>query len=146
MSFKNLSNITPVTKESTAKYEFDAYATEVKGDDGTITYTTPWIEVHPVGEVNKPYMNAVLSTQSKNRRKVTKGRMTVAMMEENREEDRKLYPQYVFSGKWGGWLDDKTGEEVPYSEEKAKELLKQMDFDEFDELRGFCNQMDNFRP
>jgi len=67
------------------------------------------------------------------------------MLEENREQDRELYPRFVLTGNWGGWLDDETGNEVPYSEEAARELLTQLPIDEFDELRAFCNEPHNFR-
>lgn len=152
MKFRNLNYVQEVTRQSTARYEF--FSMEFERDTGKVDPETerpimesvvPWIEVRPVGEVNRPYINAVLTHQSRNRRRLTKGKFDARMLEENREQDRDLYPKHVFTGAWGGWIDDATGAEVPYSPEAARELLEQLPPEEFDELRAFCNELGNFR-
>lgn len=64
-------------------------------------------------------------------------------LNEQREADRVLFPLYIVTG-WENVLDDKTGKEIPYSVEKAKELFA--DFPEwlFDPMRVFVNQPENF--
>ena len=141
MKFRNFSDSEEITRQSTTRYEF--FSLEYELEDGSTM--VPWMEVHPVGEINRPYINAVLAQQARNRRRLTKGKIDARMLEENREQDRELYPKFVMTGNWGGWLDDETGEEVPYSEEAARELLTQLPIDEFDELRAFCNELHNFR-
>jgi hypothetical protein len=54
---------------------------------------------------------------------------------------RKATAKYILLG-WKG-LDDDTGIEIPYSEEKALELLQTRDF--FDEVVDIANDMDTFK-
>ena len=151
MKFRNLSNIQEVTRQSVAKYEFHALSFERETDEvdengqRIVETLTPWIEVRPVGEINKPYINAVLASQSKNRRRITKGKIDAAMLAENRAQDCQLYPEHVFTGNWGHWIDDTTGQPVPYSKEAATDLLRQLPIEEVDELRAFCNDTASFR-
>lgn len=153
MRFQNLSNIQPVTRQSSARYEFfelefERETSEIDPESGRpVTETVvPWIEVRPVGEINEPYINAVLRQQAKLRRRMSSGQApTSKMLEENRRQDRDLYVRHVFTGAWGGWVDAATGAEVPYSAEAATELLEQLPNDSFDQLRAFCNDHSNFR-
>jgi hypothetical protein len=151
MKFRNLSDVQEVTRQSTATYEFHSLAFEHptgqldESGQPIMETLTPWIEVRPVGEINKPYINAVLASQSKNRRRITKGRIDAAMLAENRAQDCILYPEHVFTGNWGHWIDDATGEPAPYSKEAASSLLRQLPIEEVDELRAFCNDTASFR-
>lgn len=104
----------------------------------------PWIEVHPSGETNKPYFNAVLKRQAANRGRMLRGKIDEATIARNRAEDRELYPQHVLTGKWGGWKDE-AGVEIPYSPETVRELLQQLPDYQFDSLRAYCNEPSNFR-
>jgi len=131
MKFKNLSGVSHVTAKSVQKYVFY----EIDGER--------WIEVHPAAECNKPYFNAVLRKQKASRRKLLAGKIDAAMLAQNREEDRQLYPKYVCTGKWGGWTDE-AGKEVVFSIENARELLKQMPDHIFEDFRAFCNTISNF--
>ena len=151
MKFRNLRDAQEVTRQSTSRFEF--FGLEFDRDTGELNdegrpimeSCVPWIEVRPVGECNAPYMNAVLAHQSKNRRRMSRGKLDARMLRENRELDIDLFPRHVFTGSWGGWLDDATGEEVPYSADAARELLEQLPPEEFDELRAYCNELGNFR-
>lgn len=104
----------------------------------------PWIMVRPAGDMNKPYYNAVLKRSAKNRQRMLRGNLDEAAIARNRNEDKELYPIHVFSGTWGGWLNE-SGVEVPYSPDNAKALLGELPDDQFDELRAFCNEHSNFR-
>tara|TARA_R110000796_G_scaffold28374_1_gene77674 strand:+ start:491 stop:937 length:447 start_codon:yes stop_codon:yes gene_type:complete len=127
MRFSNLSG-SDVSQSSTAVYTFY----DLPGE--------PWILVKPGGDLNLPYFQAVLASQTKNRRKLQKGKIDAEMLVKNRNVDRSLYPIHLDGGEWGGWLDDETGEEVPYSKEGFKDLMAQLPGHLFDGLRAFCNE------
>lgn len=105
----------------------------------------PWVRVKAGGDLNRPYYVALLNSSSKQRRRMMKGKIDAAMLEENRQIDRKLYPLYLDGAEWGGWIDDDGGEEVPYSSSGFKELIEQLPSDLFDGLRSFCNEPSNYR-
>ncbi len=139
--FSNLSGA-DVTVESTAIYTFY----ELPGE--------PWVRVRPGGDLNRPYFSAILASQSKNRKRLMKGKIDADMLEKNREVDRKLYPRHIDAGEWGGWQEalpnaDPTAlveyEDIEYSPQGFKELMEQLPADLFDELRAFCNEPVNFR-
>lgn len=146
MTFRNLKTLKPVTRDSAAVFHF--HELEFESPDGAVddagepVMLVPWIEVRPVGDMNPSYLNAVLQAQS-GKRKFDK--LDVKTLRQNREQDRELYPRHVFTGRWGNWIDDATGEQVPYSEEKAVELMAALPADQVDQLRAFCNSLDNFR-
>lgn len=132
MNFKNLKGA-EITAQSTARFTFYNLAGE------------PWLLVRPAGETNRPYFNAVLKRQSA-RRGVVARVITAEQLERNRNEDRELYAEFVWAGEAGGWLDDTTNAPVTMTRETVRELLQQLPADQFDELRVYCNQVQNFRP
>ena len=109
MKFRNLAGSEEVTRQSTARYEF--FSLEFELEDGSTM--VPWIEVRPVGEVNRPYINAVLAQQAKNRRRLTKGKIDARMLEENRDQDRELYPKFVLTGNWAAGSTTPPGKRSP---------------------------------
>jgi len=131
MKFKNLKGAGHVTAKS--KYTYIFY--ELEGE--------PWIEVHPAAECNKRYFNAVLRKQKATRRKLAAGKIDTAMLKQNREEDRELFPKFVCTGKWGGWADE-NGNEIPFSVEAATDLFRQLPDHVFDDFRQDCNILSNF--
>jgi hypothetical protein len=131
MEFSNLQGAS-IDAKSSAVYTF----WQLDGE--------PWIKVHPGSDINKPYFAAVLSGQSKSRRKLLKGNVDMEMLNRNRKRDRQLYPKYIDAGEWGGWIDRETGEEVPYSPEGFAELMEQLPDHLFDELRAFVNDPAEF--
>ena len=134
MKFGNLSGA-QVSTQSVARFTFY----DLPGE--------PWVMVRPTGDINKAYFAEVLaySAKSGNRKRLMRGKIDAAMLEQNRQLDRQLIPKHADGGSWGGWLDDETGEEVPYSAESFRQLCEQLPADLFDELRGFCNEPANFR-
>ncbi len=132
MKFSNLSGA-DVTPESTAIFTFY----DLPGE--------PWVRVRPGGDLNRPYFSAILASQSKNRKRLLKGKIDMDMLERNRQVDRKLYPLHIDGKEWGGWIDDEDGSEVEYSAAGFKELMEQLPADLFDDLRAFCNEPVNFR-
>lgn len=141
MRFSNLSGAN-VTVESTAIFTFY----DLPGE--------PWVRVRPGGDLNRPYFAAVLASQSKNRKRLMRGKIDAEMLERNRQIDRKLYPKHIDAGEWGGWEEEIPNEdpaaevkyqEVEYSQQGFAELCEQLPADLFDELRAFCNEPVNFR-
>lgn len=132
MNFSNLSGA-EVSAQSVADFVFE----DLPG--------APWVRVRIGGQLNRGYFNAVLARESKGRKRALRGRIDMATLDRNRELDRKLFPKHMDGGAWGGWVDDSTGEEVPYSPEGFAELMAQLPADLFDELRAFVNEPVNFR-
>lgn len=132
MQFGNLSG-SQVNAQSSATYTFY----ELPGE--------PWVRVRPLGEANPRYWSAVLASQSKVRTRLMKGKISAEMLAQYRKTDREFIPKYADGGEWGGWIDDATGEEVPYSPEAFAELCQQLPNDLFDELRSFMGDLNNFR-
>lgn len=97
---------------------------------------------HPAQEVNKPYFNAVLRESRKHARALQKGNMTVEMIEENRERDRRLFPVHVIKD-WKRVKDDK-GKDVPFSKEECEAFLKALPDWLFDELREAAQATNNY--
>ena len=103
----------------------------------------PVLIVAPAGQVNKPYFHKLLKTQARRVVQVTRNTIDADFIDDNRDEDRKLYPAYVIKG----WRDvlDASGKEVPFNEANCHEFLQVLPDDMFDELRDFCSRMSNFR-
>lgn len=135
MDFSNLSGA-KVTSQSSARFTFY----DLPGE--------PWVDVHPAGDVNRPYFAAVLAKQSKHRRRLAAGKMNVDMLDDNRSQDRELYPRHVDAGAIGGWRamnSEGQEEEIGYSPEAFRSICEKLPNDLFDELRAFCNDTANFR-
>jgi hypothetical protein len=75
-------------------------------------------------------------------RRVAAGKMDVAMISENREEDRGLYPKHVVID-WQDVLDEE-GNEVKFSRDDCLEFINAIDNHVFDELRNFCASPESF--
>lgn len=96
----------------------------------------PYLMMKPATEANKPYFNEVLRRSKKNMRAVQAGSFSIAMMDENRAQDRKLYPKLIITG-WGN-VQDSEGILVPYSEENCKGFLEALPDWIFDDIRAFA--------
>lgn len=129
----DFSHISSQAITVSAKAQFKFYA--LKG--------TPEITVRPVGETNSGYQNAVLRNARKHQSVVASRTISLAVVKEYRDEDRKQYAEHVVVG-WSSVVD-KDGKAVPFSKAACKELLDALPDDMFDELRRFCQDMANFR-
>lgn len=97
----------------------------------------------PATEENKMYYNALLRLAGKRiRRSGRAADVDAAMLSDNREDDRELYPKYVIEH-WEGILDD-DGNEVPYSREAAEELCEQTPNWVFDRIRAWASSPERF--
>ena len=101
----------------------------------------PILIVKHTGEANKPYFNEVLRRAQHQQKR--KAELNVALLADNRDRDRDLFPKFVVVG----WKDvvDASGTPVSFSKEDCLGWLKVLDDDEFDGLREFCRERTNFR-
>ncbi len=119
--------------------------------DATVDYTihaitvngvSPTLMVSPATEANKPYFNALLKRAGKTARVARAGKVNLGMIEENRDEDRALYPLHIIKG----WKDvlDSDGSEAKFTAEDAAKFLAAIPDWCFDDLRNFCGNPANF--
>ena len=108
----------------------------------TVNDKSPVLIVAPATEANKPYFNALLRRAGKTTRQVRSGSINIGMLEDNRTEDRSLYPKHVVKG----WRDvtDAGGDDVPFSVESCTDFLTALPDWLFDELRSFCGNPASF--
>lgn len=95
------------------------------------------------GESNEQYANAILKGSVKQQKMVRAGMMTVGMLRQNRDQDRKLYPIQVITA----WRDvcDSEGSDVPFSAEACARFFEHLPDDIFDEVREHFGNPQNFR-
>jgi hypothetical protein len=121
-------------------------ALEVRDKTATVTLFQvkgePFFVVKPATESNKPYFNAVLKRTRKNTRAVQAGAISSAMIKENRDEDRELFPKFIVTN-WGR-VTDSRGQEVPFSEGACAQYLEALPDWVFDEIRSFAGNSANF--
>lgn len=100
------------------------------------------LQLRPAGEKNKAYHNALLKRNAKLSRRFRAGKITRAMLKENREHDKVLYAQFVIAG-WTGVLDDE-GNEAAFSVESCRKFLDALPSWIFEEVRFFALDPTNF--
>ncbi len=108
----------------------------------TVNGRSPTLIVAPATEANKPYFNALLKRASKSARQVRAGAINAGLIEENREEDRELYPKYVARG-WRDMIDG-GGIELKFSVSDCADFLNALANWMFDDLRNFCGNPANY--
>lgn len=121
---------------------------ELDLNDKTAWYDIP--ELSPKARIclrpqtDKRYQSAQLQLAANRARSATKkrGAVTVQDLQSDRDEDRDLFPRYLFVH-WTDVLDDE-GEPVEFSVDHAVELCEQMPDWLFDRIRAFTNQPANF--
>lgn len=106
----------------------------------TVNGVSPTLILRPAAEVNKPYYNALLKRAG---RTIRSGVISVGVIEENREEDRELFPEYVMTG-WDNMVDGETGKDVKFSRDEAVDFLKALPDWLFDEVRNFASNTANY--
>lgn len=131
MDFGNLKSM-EVKGSSTAPFTFY----QIEGE--------PVLHVSPATEANKPYFNELLKRNTNRRVQAAlrSGKFTTSMIEENRKNDRKLFPQLVIRG-WEK-VKDSTGEEAEFNLENVTAFIQALPDWLFDELRNFAGEPLNF--
>jgi hypothetical protein len=127
--FSNLRKL-EVKAETTAEFTFY----QIEGE--------PILIVAPATEANKPYFNKLLKSSRKNQRRLQSGNFTSAVIAENRDNDRALYPQFIVRG-WKKVVDD-SGKQTPFSQENVKAFLGELPDWLFDDLRNFAGDPQSF--
>lgn len=102
----------------------------------------PVLHLAAATEANKPYFNALLKRSRKNQRRLQSGSFTAALIEENRDDDRELYPKFVVKG-WDKIIDSE-GNSVPFSVDACNDFLAALPNWLFDEVRQFAVEATNF--
>lgn len=115
--------------------------------------STPFFVVKPATEATKPYYNAVLKRAGKSLRQVQAGAINAGMMDENRKDDRKLYPLHIITD-WGhikedgtevpGTVPDADGKLTKFSPETCQDFISALPNWLFDDMRQFCGNSSNF--
>lgn len=99
--------------------------------------------VNPATEANKPYFNAMLKRAGLRARRIARTeRISVDDAEQNRSEDRDLYPKHVLVT-WEGVLD-KDRSAVPFTADNSRELCAKLPDWLFDKLRNAAATPERF--
>ena len=122
-----------VEASSTAEYTFHQV---------TVNGKTPVLIVSPATEANKPYFNALLKRSAKTSRQVRSGNINTGLIEENRDEDRELYPKHVVKS-WRDVIDAK-GKDTPFTVSDCTDFLAALPNWVLDDLFAFCREPSNF--
>jgi len=122
-----------VSNENTAEYTIHQIAVNGK---------TPTLILAPATEANKGYFNNLLKRAGKSARQVKAGMINLGLVEENREEDKELYPEYVIRG----WKDvlDVDGSDVKFSKKEAQQFINLLPNWIFDDIRNFAGNPGSF--
>lgn len=100
--------------------------------------------IKPMGESNQPFYNAMLRMSgSRKRLMLARGsEVDTEFMEQNRQDDRELFPLYIIAD-WEG-VEDEDGNVVPYSRDACKELCAQLPHWSFDRIRNHAATPERF--
>ncbi|KFH18436.1 hypothetical protein ELZ19_06675 [Brucella abortus] len=128
----NFSHLKSLDVQGTATAEMQLHALEGE----------PTLTLAPALESNKPFFNASLKASRKNMRAIRNGNVTGGLLEETRDEDRRLYAQHIVRG-WKG-VRNSAGKDVPFSRELCAEFLEALPNWLFDEIREFAGTPANF--
>lgn len=107
-----------------------------------INGVSPTLVLASATEANKPYFNALLKRAGKSARQVRAGAVSASLIEENREEDKALYPKHVIKG-WTG-VTDANGADVTFSSDDCIDFIAQLPNWLFDDIRNFAGNPANF--
>lgn len=131
-NFSHLQTL-DVKADNTAKYPLDQI--EVNG-------VSPVLTVAPATEANKPYFNSLIKRAQRYSKQVTSNKINAGLIEENREEDRRLFPMHVLKG-WEDMLDA-NGKPIQFNPQNAREFIDALPDWLFDDIRNFCTEVQNF--
>lgn len=135
--FEKLKQITETSNDEASKTK------EYVLDRITLNGKSPVLSVLSTTNLNRPYMNAVLKDQKGSRqRKAQAGKIDMQMAEELREKDRERFSRHVVKG-WNDLIND-DGVEPEFTRENCAEFLNALPDDIFDDLRIFCDNINNF--
>ncbi len=114
----------------------------------TTTYEIVEVDGAPIltgvfaGETNKPFYNALLKRSARNARRFKANKMTSKELQDNRNHDRELYPEYVITG-WSGVVDN-HGNEAEFTKENCALFVSALPDWIFDDVRNFFANPESF--
>lgn len=127
--------------------EFDLSRLEIS--EATARFDMPWVSdgafllVRPATPENEKYSAASLRMGGRRQRGVVAaGSLSASAVDDDREEDRVLYPKYVIVG-WGKILDSHR-EPAEFTPENCRAFVKALPLWIFDKLRLFCMRPERF--
>lgn len=108
----------------------------------TVNGVSPVLLVAPATDANKPYFNAMLKRVAATKKRPRGGAITMAFIDESREEDIQTYAEHIIKG----WEDmiGADGKPIKFSVDECKEFLEAIDTWIFDGIRAFCVDPKNF--
>jgi hypothetical protein len=102
----------------------------------------PVLIVKPATQSNKPYFNAILRKSKSKVGSIQSGNLNINMLDENRSEDKKLFPKHVITG-WKN-VTDSSGKAVLYTFENCNDFVNALPEWIFDKVRNFAATSENF--
>jgi hypothetical protein len=111
---------------------------DIENPDGS----SPTLILAPAAEPNKPYFNALLKKGGRSTRQVVSGKLTLELLQENRNEDKRLFPKYVIKG-WENVFNS-AGEPVEFSQAECEDFVNSMPDWLFDTIRNYAAIVQNF--
>ncbi len=129
VDFSHLANY-DVSADSTAEYTLY----ELEGE--------PVLIVRPANDKNKKYFNSVLKSSARMAQIARVGKITAKILNENREQDRELFPKFVIIG-WKGVLSA-TRKDVPFNADNCAQFIAALPNQIFDGLRQFAASPGSF--
>ena len=139
---------TPPETNHVAEFDFGNLEIENKTAKFEMPMFRPsgaFLVVKPATPENGKFNAASLRMSGKRQRQiVSAGSLTSDDANQDRSEDRLLYPRYVVVG-WGG-IFDKKGDPVKFDYENCKAFIKMLPKWIFDRLRIFCLRPERFLP
>ena len=130
--FEYLSEL-EVTKATTKTYK--VYQITVAGK-------TPELTVAPATQANTQFFNALIKRTKGVARAIQSGNITASVLEQNRDELRGLFTDYVVKA-WEH-VYDSEGQAVPFNKENCDEFLQALPDWIFDEITNFVSDSQNF--
>ena len=103
---------------------------------------SPTLYGRHAGQSNKPYYNAIFKSGVKQTKALRKNRMTPEMADNNRDEDRVLYPKFVITA-WSDMVDSNM-DPVLFSQDDCAKFFQHLPDHIFDEVRDFYADINNF--
>jgi len=104
----------------------------------------PVLLVAPATEANKSYFEARLKISNRMKRAMGPNtEITAGAISTNRDQDRKLYGQFIVRG-WPKPPVDTKGQPVEFSRDRAIELINAIPDWVFDDISAFCREPANF--
>lgn len=114
----------------------------LRGSDETLIQ--PVLTMRNAGQSNRKYFNAQASRNAKTgqTRRLAQGRIDSDIVDQNRKQDRELFPKYVITD-WKG-VYDSSFQPVEFNEDNCKAFLNNLPDWMMDDVRNFAAVPANF--